>query len=105
MHDPDKLLYAIGDRVDELEKAMRDLAQKEADLRSWESLSATKMQGEGMSATASEKAVRSLPQWKEFFLMVENAKVDVEILKHKIRLGTSWWETWRSLNSSSKRVA
>ncbi len=45
LYDPDLLLNRIGDRIDELESAMSDLAQKETDLESWEALEATKLQG------------------------------------------------------------
>jgi hypothetical protein len=103
-HDPDQLLTLLGERIDQLETAMTALAERDAALRSWEALQATKMQSEGMSAAASEKAVRALPDWERFYLETEQKRVAVEILKHRIRLGHSYWETWRSRFSAEKRA-
>jgi hypothetical protein len=103
-HDPDQLLYLLGERIDQLEEAMTALAQKDAALRSWEALQATQMMGSGTSAAAAEKAVKALPEWKAMYLETEDAKVSVEILKHRIRLGQNFWETWRSKHSAERRA-
>ena len=104
MNDPDRLLTLLGERIDELETAMSLHAEKDAALRHWEALQATKMQGEGMSAAASEKAVRALDPWYVMYLETENAKVAVEVLKHRIRLGQNYFEKWRSINSQLKKT-
>ena len=104
MSDPDRLLTALGERIDQLSEAMDELAEAEAALKHWEALKAVEAQGEGMSVAASEKSVRALPLWKEMYLRVENSRTRVEELKHKVRLGHAYLDVYRTKSADNRAI-
>jgi hypothetical protein len=57
-----------------------------------------------MSVAAAEKAVRAMPAWLKNYLDAENARVAVESLKNRIRLGHAHIEVWRSKNAQQRRA-